>query len=111
MSVSDFLAQLNADKPDSGVANSDKNRNRSASGTSRTTPSTFPPLSPRPPGSPPAAGAFRITTEITTTYAKDLHELIQRITPGNGSKCLQATFDVQSKVDDEGRALPSFWAK
>ncbi|KAF8427536.1 hypothetical protein EV426DRAFT_699375 [Tirmania nivea] len=115
ITVTDFLAQLRADPSGSGAGHSNQKgngngKNVSGSGSSRTTPSNFPPLSPRPPGSLPA-GAFKVTTEITTTYVKDLHELIQRITPGNGPKCIQAIFDAQSSLDNEGRELPSFWAK
>lgn len=95
LSVDDFLAQLNAE-------------GHHSKGQSQLNSST-PPLSPRPAGSPPAS-ACQITTHITTTYVRDLHELIQRITPGSGQGCLLATFNVQQRRDTNGKELQSFWA-
>lgn len=121
MSVTAFLEQLKEDPAPSGGNNTGNQRNGIASGSSRKRGSssskdnssitTPPPLSPRPLGSPPAAGAFRITTHITTTYVKDLHETIARITPANSTNILVAGFDIQARVDADGNSLPSFWGK
>ena len=95
ISVSDFLAQLSAE-------------GTKVKGQIHP-PSSTPPLSPRPAGSA-LTSVFQIATHITTTYVRDLHELIQLITPGSGPGCLLATFDVQQRRDSDGRELPSFWA-
>lgn len=94
ISVSDFLAQLSAE-------------GTKVKGQSQQISST-PPLSPRPPGS--LTSVFQIATHITTTYVRDLHELIQLLTPGSGPGCLSATFNVQQRRDSDGRELPTFWA-
>lgn len=121
VSVKAYLEQLRLDpsparldpSPAGAKIKHRSGRRSNSTGTkndSRPSSSSAPPLSPRPPGSPPAAGAYRITTLITTTYVKDLHELIQRITPQQDSKRLVASFDVHPKVDAEGNHLPTFWA-